>query len=67
MHGRRRAREIVDLVDFNIERKRHVVAQDLEPRGVEQMQDIVSPSGEVIVDRKHVVPLGEKPLAEVRA
>ena len=38
---RGRAGQIVDLVDLDIERKRHVVAHQLEVRVVEQMLDIV--------------------------
>jgi hypothetical protein len=44
------AGEIVDFVDFDVERKRHVVTYEFEPLVVEQRQDIVARAGEKIVD-----------------
>ena len=41
MHRRGRAGEIVDLVDLDVERERHVVADQLEMLVVEQMLDVV--------------------------
>ncbi len=67
MHRRGRAGEIVDLVDLDIERERHVVAQHLEELVVEQVHDIVARAGEVIVDAQHVMPIGQQPLAQMRA
>ena len=66
MDRRGRAGEVVDLVHLDIERKRHVVPQRLELRPAQQVRDVVLAPREVIVDAKHVVPLLDQPLAEMR-
>ena len=67
MDRRGRAGEIVDLVDLDIERKRDVVAHQLERLMVEQMGDVAPRAGEKIVDAEHVVSGMQKPFAQMRA
>ena len=67
MNGRRRTGEIVDLVDFHIERESHVVAQQLEIWTADQVGNILLSPGEEIVDAKHVVPFIEQAFAQMRA
>ena len=42
VHRRGRAGEVVDLVDLDVERERHVVADQLEMLVVEQMLDVAA-------------------------
>ena len=67
MHGRRRAGEIVDLIDLDIQWKGDVVAHQLEVGMIEQRRDIGAGAGEEIVDAEHVMPALDQPGAEVRA
>src|SRR5262249_34988305 len=53
-NGRCRACQIVDLINLNIERERHVVTHQLESLAVEQVFDISSGSGKEIVDADHI-------------
>ena len=55
MDRRSRAGEIVNFVDFNIERKSDVVAKQFKRLVVEQMGDVAPCPGEKIVDAEHVV------------
>ena len=64
---RGRAGEIVDLVDLDIERERHVVPHQLEMRIAEAGDDVVLVAGEVVVDAQHVVARRQQALAEMRA
>src|SRR3989344_4230558 len=64
---RSRAGQVVDLVHLDVERERHVVAQQLKMRITDEMGDVVLGAGEEIVHAQHVVPVGDQPLAEVRA
>ena len=50
-----RAGQIVDLIDLQIERKGHVVADELEPGVAEQMLDILLRSCEQVVDANDLV------------
>ena len=50
MDRRSGAREVVDLVDFHVERKGHVMTHQLEVRAVEQMRDVVLRAGVEVVD-----------------
>ena len=61
------AGQVVDLVDLQQDRQRHVVANQLEVRPAEQMGDVRLLAGEEVVEADHVVPLLDQPLAEVRA
>ena len=61
------AGEIEDLVDFDVERKRHVVTHQLEIVVVEQVIDIAPRAGEIIVDAQHAGAALEQAVAKVRA
>ena len=67
MDRRSRARQIVDFVDLDMKANRDVVAHDFKTRVVEEMRDVLASAGIVIVDAKHFVAVGEKPLAKMRA
>ena len=67
MDGRCRARHIVDVVDLDIEWKRHVMAHELEALMAHQLFDVAPCPGEEIVDAKDFVTLGKQCLAEERA
>ena len=67
VHRRGGAGEIVYLVDFHIERERHVVTHRLKARRTGDARDIILGAGEIIVDAQHVAILFQQPLAEVRA
>src|SRR5205807_2038265 len=67
MDRRRRASQVVDLVDLDKQRMGHVVAHRLEMRVAQQMGDVVFAAGEVIVDAQYVVAASEQPLAQMRA
>jgi hypothetical protein len=62
---RRRAREVVDRVDFDVQRERHVVTDELEPRVVVQMVDVPLGAREQVVDAQHFVALLEQAIAQV--
>jgi hypothetical protein len=64
---RGRAGEVVDLVDLDIERERHVVAHQLEARVIQAAHDVLLAAGEVVVDAQYVIASRQKALAEVRA
>ena len=64
--GRSRAGEIVDLVHLDIERKGHVVTNELEARVAEQMRDVGLGAGEEIVDANDIVALSKEPVTKVR-
>ena len=64
--GRRRAREIKDLVDFHEEWVGDVVPQELEVLVVEEVLDVAPGAGEEIVDAKHLVAALEQPFGKVR-
>jgi len=56
---RGRTGEVVDLVDFDIEREADIVSHRLEVRIAEKMRDVILAPGKVVVDAEHVVPLFE--------
>jgi len=63
---RSRAGEIVDLVDLDIERERHVMAHQLEARIAQAIDDVLLVAGEIVVDAQDVVAARQKALAEMR-
>jgi hypothetical protein len=67
VNRRRRTSEVVDLIDFEEYRFGDVVTQQLEARIVEQVQDVLTPAGEEVVEAEHFVALDEEPLAKMRA
>ena len=67
VNGRSRTGEIVDLVDLQIDRERHVVADELEALVIEQMLDIAPGAGEEIVEADDFRALRQQALAQMRA
>ncbi len=67
VHGRRRTRQIEDLVHLDVEGKRDVVAHELEVRAVAQREHVLLGAGVEIVDAQHVVAERMQALAEVRS
>ncbi len=67
VHRRRRAGEIEDLVDLDIEREGDVVAHRLEMRMADEMRDVVLATGEIVVHAQHVVAVAQQPLAQMRS
>ena len=64
---RGRARQVVDLIDLYVQRKRDVVAQQLEAGMLRQLGDVALGPGVEIVHAQDVAALGRQPLAQVRA
>ena len=54
VNRRRRAGEIEDLVDLDIEREGHVVADQLEALVIQQMLDVAARAAEEIIDADDV-------------
>ena len=67
VNGRRGAGEVVDLVDLDIERKGHVVADELEARMIVQVFDVAFAAGEQVVGAQYLVALFKKPVAQMRS
>ncbi len=66
MNRRGRAREIVDLVHFDIEREGDIVAKHFEVLVREQMLNIGPGASEIIVDADNVCPACQQALAKMR-
>ncbi len=54
VNGRRRAGEVVDLVDLDIKRERYIVPKDFETRMADQMGDVVFGAGIEVVGANHI-------------
>jgi hypothetical protein len=67
VHRACRTGEIVNLIDLDIERKRHVVPHQLEVLRTEQAGDVALAAGIEIIDAQHVVFLAHEPRAQMRA
>jgi hypothetical protein len=67
MNRRSRARQVVDLVDLEIERKRNVVAYRLEVSMTEETGDITACPGEVVIDAQDLVASSQQSLTQVAA
>ena len=64
--GRGRAGQVVDLIDFDVERERHIVTNQLETMVIEQVIDVAPHSGKEVVDTNDVATVREQALTEVR-
>jgi hypothetical protein len=64
---RRRGREIVDLVHFELDRVDDVVLDQREIRIGEVVGDVVDPAGGIVVETDDRVPLADQPVAQVGA
>jgi hypothetical protein len=67
VNGRGRASKIVDLVDLDIERERHVVAHQLEALTIEEMGDVALGASEEVVDADDIAAALQQALAQMRA
>jgi hypothetical protein len=67
VYGRGGARQVVDLVDLDVERKSNVVPQDLEARVSQQVCYVVAIAGVEIVHAQDIITFAEQPLAKMRA
>ena len=65
MPRRRRAGEVVDLVDLQPQRLDDVVAKEIEVRLREKVGDVRLLAREEVVDADHVVTFADEPLAEM--
>ena len=62
-----RAGEIVDLIDLDVERERHIVAHEVEVLVLDEMLDVAPRAGEEIIDAQHIGAFPQQPLAKMRA
>ena len=67
MNRRRRAGEIVDLIDLEHYRFGHVVTNQLEILIVEKVGNILLAAGEKVVNAHDLVALVQEPFAKMRA
>jgi len=67
MHRRSRARQVVDLVDLDVERQRDVVADEFEPGMVDQVLDVVLAAGEEVVGADDMMAAFDQAVAQVAA
>ena len=67
MDRRGRTGQIVDLIHLDIERKRHVVAHQLEAVVIDHAIDVAACAGEKIIDADDVGAVLEQALAKMRA
>lgn len=61
------ASQVVNLVHFHVQRKRHVVAHELKARVVEQMLDVALGTGEQVVGTDDFVATGQQAVNQVAA
>src|SRR5258707_1687622 len=64
--GRRRAGEVIDLVDLDVQGKGDVVADQLKPRMTEEVDQVVPRARVEVVHDQAVVALLEQPPGQVR-
>ena len=63
MNGRRRAGEIVNLVNFEKNRLGHIVPDHLETMIVHQVKNVFLSARKIIVQADNIVAFIEKPFA----
>ena len=63
VYWRGRARQIIDLIDLNIERKRYVMSDQFEIFVVEKTFDVALGTGKEIIEAKYVHTTGQQSLA----
>jgi hypothetical protein len=59
--------EVIDLIDLDVERERHVVPHQFEMLVVEKMLDVLPGAGKKVVGAEDIAAFREKPLAKMRA
>ena len=67
VNGRGGAGEVVDLVHLKEERLAHVVSQQLETAGFQQVADVLAPSGKEVVEADDIMALRQQTFAQMRA
>jgi len=67
MNRRCRTGEVINFVDFDVQRKGYVVPNELEARVVVQMIDVSLRSGEQVVYAQNLVAVLEETIAKMRA
>ena len=67
MRRRSRAGEIVDLVDLDLEGIDHIVPHEFKVRVGQQMNDVLLPAGEQVVEADDIVAVADQPIAKVTA
>ena len=66
--GRRcRTRQIVNLIDFHLERIDDIVPDQLKLRVLEEVSNILPSTGEEIVETQDLVALINQPITQMRA
>lgn len=66
VNGRGGAGQVVDFVDFHIQREGDVVTHELEARMVVQVVDVALGAGEQVVQAQHFMALFQQLVAQVR-
>jgi hypothetical protein len=59
VHGGCGAGEVIDLVDLDVKREGHVMAEDFEPRVSEKLLDVAAAAGEEVVNADDLMTLIE--------
>jgi len=67
MHWAGRASQIKDAVNFNIQRKRHIVPHQFKVRVVEQVRHVGFAAGKEVIDTQHVVAVFDEAVTEMGA
>ncbi len=65
VHGRGRACEVVDLIDLDIQRKSHIVPNQLKAGVPHQMKNIGLAAGKKIVHTQHLAALCQQALTQM--
>jgi hypothetical protein len=66
MNGRGWTGEIVNLIDLDIERERHVMAEHFELRVPEKMRDVALCACVKIIKADDVMAIGDQAVAQMR-
>jgi hypothetical protein len=64
---RSRASQIVDFIDFEIERKTYVVPDDFEMRITDKIGDIILAACEEVINAYNVVTASQQPCTKMRS
>lgn len=65
MNRRGRASQVVDLIDLQQNRLHNIMSNELEPRVLEMMDDVLLPPREEVIDHDHVVTSGDELVHEM--
>jgi hypothetical protein len=67
VNGGSGAGKVVDFIDLDVQRKRHVVANELESRVRYEMGHVVAASRVEVIDAQHIGAVCKQALAQMRA